>query len=194
MHSSDHEHEKLLIHRLQKGDEKAFESLYNLYWEKLVVIAYHRVGSLETAKELVQDVFTNLWRRREHLEVRTTFAAYIQTALKYTILDHIRSLKVKDKYVESIKNSKTDSDNATLELIAYHELDRFLEHEISKLPEKCQQIFRLSRVDQLSIREIAEQLQISPKTVENQISKALKVLRSSIQEFTTCLLLIIFSY
>ena len=193
MQSSDHEQEKLLIYRLQKGDEKAFESLYNLYWEKLIATAYHRVGSLETAKELVQDIFTNLWRRREHLEVRTTFAAYIQTAMKYAILDHIRSLKVKDKYVESIKNTQTDSDNATIELIAYHELDHFLEQEISKLPEKCQQIFRLSRVDQLSTREIAEQLHISPKTVENQISKALKVLRSSIQEFTTCLLLIIFS-
>jgi len=190
MRNIDHEGEKYLIKLVQRGDEKAFETLYNMYWEKLIAIAFHKVGCLEISKELVQDVFTNLWKRREHLQIRTTFAAYIKTALKYTVLDHIRSCKVKDRYVESIQNFSIDKDNSTLELIAYNELDHFLKQEISKLPEKCQQIFKLSRVNQLSTKEIAEHLQISPKTVENQISKALRILRSNIQEFTTYLLLI----
>lgn len=194
MKNVNHEHEKHLISLVQKGDEKAFETLYNKYWEKLTGIAHHKVGCLDTSKELVQDVFTDLWKRREHLQIRTSFAAYIMTAMKYAVLDHIRSCKVKDRYVEAIKNFSTDNDSSTIELVAYNELDHFLKHEISKLPGKCQQIFKLSRVNQLSTAEIAEQLQISPKTVENQISKALKILRTNIQEFTSYLLFVIFYF
>lgn len=182
--------ERSLTHLLQQGDEEAFELLYNRYWEKLLTVAYHRTGSMETAKELVQDVFTNLWRRRNHLNIKTTFAAYIFSAMKYTILDHIRSQAVKEKYAEVIKKTKLGTDNTTLDFIAYRELNSILEKEINKLPEKCRMVFRLSRVEHYSTKEIAEKLQISPKTVENQLTKALKVLRANMQEFTTFLALL----
>ena len=148
---------------------------------------------METAKEIVQDVFTDLWRRRKHLEISTSFAAYIRMAIKYTILDHIRNSKVKEKYVEAIRSAQTERDDATIEKIAYRELDHFLKLEIAKLPTKCRQVFKFSRIEQLTNREIAARLHISHKTAENQITKALRVLRSSIQEFTTCLLLFLFS-
>jgi RNA polymerase sigma-70 factor (ECF subfamily) len=182
--------ERTLTHLLQQGDEEAFELLYNRYWEKLLTVAYHRTGSMETAKELVQDVFTNLWRRRNHLNIKTTFAAYIFSAMKYTILDHIRSQAVKEKYAEAIKKTALGTDNTTLDFIAYRELNSILEKEINKLPEKCRMVFRLSRVEHYSTKEIAEKLQISPKTVENQLTKALKVLRANMQEFTTFLALL----
>ena len=182
--------ERTLTHLLQQGDEEAFEMLYNRYWENLLTVAYHRTGSMETAKELVQDVFTNLWRRRNHLNIKTTFAAYIFSAMKYTILDHIRSQMVKEKYAEAIKKTELRTENTTLDFIAYRELNSILEKEINKLPEKCRMVFRLSRVEHYSTKEIAEKLQISPKTVENQLTKALKVLRANMQEFTTFLTLL----
>ena len=183
--------ERTLTHLLQQGDEEAFELLYNRYWEKLLTVAYHRTGSMETAKELVQDVFTNLWRRRNHLNIKTTFAAYIFSAMKYTILDYIRSQAVKEKYAEAIKKTALGTDNTTIDFIAYRELNSILEKEINKLPEKCRMVFRLSRVEHYSTKEIAEKLQISPKTVENQLTKALKVLRANMQEFTTFLALLV---
>lgn len=181
--------ERSLIHLLQQGDEEAFEMLYNRHWEKLLTAAYHRTGSMETAKELVQDVFANLWRRRNRLNIKTTFAAYIFSAMKYTVLDHIRSQAVKERYVKAIKKTAQETDNATLDFIAYKELNTLLEKEVNKLPEKCRMVFRLSRMEHYSTKEIAEKLQISPKTVENQLTKALKVLRTNLQEFTTFLAL-----
>lgn len=184
--------ESTLILLLRQGDEEAFEVLYNRYWEKLLTIAYHRIGSMEVAKELVQDVFTNLWRRRQQLTIQTTFGAYIFSAMKYTILDHIRAQAVKEKYIAAIKTAVQYADNSTVDFIAYEELNHTLEQEIRKLPEKCRMVFRLSRIEHYSTKEIAEKLQISPKTVENQITKALKLLRVNLREFTT-LLVFLFS-
>nr|WKN37255.1 RNA polymerase sigma-70 factor [Tunicatimonas sp. TK19036] len=180
-----------LVHLLQQSDEQAFELLYNRYWEKLLTIAYHRTGCMETAKELVQDVFANLWKRRDSLRIKTTFAAYIFTAMRYTILDHIRSQAVQKKYIEAIKQTALETDNSTLNFIAYQELTGVLEQEISKLPEKCRIIFRMSRIEHYSTREIAERLDISPKTVENQLTKALKIIRTNLEEFTVLLALIL---
>ncbi len=179
-----------LVLLLRQGDEEAFEFLYNRYWEKLLTVAYHRIGSMDVAKELVQDVFANLWRRRQQLTIKTTFAAYIFSAMKYTILDYIRAQAVKEKYVDAIKKSARQTDNTTLDILAYEELNRTLEQEISKLPEKCQRVFRLSRIEHFSNKEIAQKLQISPKTVENQITKALKFLRVNMREFTTFFILL----
>lgn len=184
MHRKETYDENVLISQLRQGDEVAFERLYNRYWEKLLTLAYHRTGSMETAKELLQEVFANLWRRREQLHIQTTFAAYIFSAMKYTILDFIRSQAVKEKYIEAIKKTAIESDNSTIHLMAYDELSTIIEKEICKLPEKCQQVFRLSRMEHYSNKEIAEKLHISPKTVENQITKALRVLRANLQEFT----------
>lgn len=186
--------EILLTHLLQQGDEAAFETLYNRYWEKLLTVAYYRTGSMEIAKELVQDVFANLWRRKEQINIKTTFASYIFSAMKYTVLDYTRAQAVREKYVEAIKKSVLETDNTTIDLIAYQELNNVLEEEIDKLPEKCRMVFRLSRIEHYSTKEIAKKLHISPKTVENQITKALKVLRTNLQEFTTFLaLLLLFS-
>ena len=183
--------EDLLIQLLQKSDEQAFETLYNRYWEKLLTIAYHRTGSIETAKELVQDVFANLWKRRDTLRIKTTFAGYIYTAMRYTILDHIRSQAIQEKYIEAIRHTALETDNSTLNFIAYQELTGVLEQEISKLPERCRAVFRMSRIDHYSTKEIAEKLHISPKTVENQLTKALKILRTNLEEFTVLLALVL---
>ena len=181
-----------LLCLFQGGNEAAFELLYNRYWEQMLTIAYYRVGCLETAKELVQDVFANLWQRREKLAIRTTFATYLSSAMRYAVLDYIRSQAVKEKYVTAIKKTVQGANNTTLESIEYQELTQVLNQEISKLPIKCQTVFKLSRIDHHSNKEIAEQLKISPKTVENHLTKALKVLRINLQEFMIFLLALIF--
>ncbi|WKN42621.1 RNA polymerase sigma-70 factor [Tunicatimonas pelagia] len=181
-----------LLCLFQQGSEAAFEVLYNRYWERMLTIAYYRIGCVETAKGLVQDVFANLWQRREQLAIKTTFVIYLSSAMRYAVLDHIRSQVVQEKYVAAIKKAAQQVDDTTLESIEYRELTQVLNQEIGKLPAKCQTVFRLSRVDHHSNQEIAKQLNISPKTVENHLTKALKILRISLQEFMVFLLSIIF--
>ena len=172
-----------LLDQLRQGDEKAFATLYHTHWQSLLNTATHRLGTVETAQEVVQDVFASIWQRRETLLVTTSVAAYLHTALKYKVLDYLRSQKVKDQYIQAIKQKATIHSNSTAETVALHELDQALHQGINQLPEKCRLIFNLSRFEHHSTQEIASELRISPKTVENQIGKALRLLRVSMKEF-----------
>ena len=182
-----------LLDKIKRGDEKAFEKLYHTYWQPLLSAAIHRLGSREIACEIIQDVFASLWQRRQELRITTGFAAYLHTALKYKVLDHIRSQKVRDRYVSEIKRVVVPFHNTTAETIAYQETNNALHRKISQLPEKCRLIFNLSRFEHLSTREIADRLHISPKTVENQIGKALRLLRLSMKEFLSTLIFLLIS-
>ena len=183
----------LLLDEIKQGDEKAFEKLYNTYWQSLLNAAIHRLGSQEIACEIIQDVFASLWQRRQELRITTSFSAYLHTALKYKVLDYIRSQRVRDRYVSEIKRVAVPFHNVTAETIAYRETNNVLHKKISQLPEKCRLIFNLSRFEHLSTREIADRLQISPKTVENQIGKALRLLRLSMKEFLSALIFLLTS-
>lgn len=173
--------EKVLI-LLREGNEKAFDCLYRRYRDKLVSIANRRIRSKELAEELVQDVFVNVWQKRESIHLRHTFFAYIYTAVKYKILDHISSLKVKERYIDEMGKFLDASLNVTELEIDFNELDYHLNKNISDLPEKCQEAFRLSRFESYSIKEIAEKLDISQDTAKYHIAQALKKLRKGLKE------------
>lgn len=175
----------VLIARLKEGNREAFEELYNRYWERLFIMAANRLGSREAAWEIVQDLFVDLWQRRESLSVKSSFSAYIHTSLKYSILDFIRSQKVKEKYIEAIRKTASAQTNSTFEHITFNELNEAIQKEIANLPERCRLAFRMHRFENYSSREIASKLNISTRTVEHQIGKALKVLRSNLKEYLT---------
>jgi len=171
-----------VIALLKEGDEKAFDCLYKRYRNKLVAIAYHRIKSKETAEELVQDVFVNIWQKRFTLAIHHTFFSYVYTAVKYKVFDHISSLKVKDRYVEEMSRFSEKALNVTELEIEFNELDYHLNKSISDLPEKCKEAFRLSRFENYSIKEIAEELKISPDTAKYHIAHALKKLRERLRQ------------
>lgn len=183
--------DELLFEALKQGDEKAFEQLYDRYWEKLLSAAFYRVHDLEVAKELVQDIFANLWRRRTQTHLSSSFTAYIHTAMRYSVLDHIRQLKRSEKYVIAIKESLAEETSQTHDTVAYREFANVLDAEVNKLPQRCRQVFHLSRFEACTTKEIAEHMQISPKTVENQLTKALRLLRSNLREYSPYLYLVI---
>lgn len=177
--------DKILIERLKKGDKKAFEQIYDRYWQQLFIAANNRLRSEETAKEIVQELFINLWQRKKELSINHTFAAYIHTALRYSILDFIRSQKVKERYIEAIKKTAESHSNSTNDLVYYNDLRNRLNQEVNKLPERCRVAFQLNRFEHYTSKEIAKKMNISSKTVDNQIGKALKILRTNLKEYLT---------
>jgi RNA polymerase sigma-70 factor (family 1) len=177
---SDLSDEKLLS-LLKDGREEAFDYLYFRYRNKLISIAYNRLRSKEAAEELVQDVFADIWQKRQTLQIRNNLSSYLCTAIKYAVLDHIRSQKTKDSYVaEMMKATESTSPSAEQE-INFSELDFHLNKSIDALPEKCREVFTLSRFENYSVREIAEKLNISPETAKYHIAHALKTLRVSLK-------------
>lgn len=181
----------LLLDRLRRGDHRSIEILFHQYWEPLYATAVSRLQHPAEAQDVVQSLFTDLWQRREQLNVKTSLKAYLYTALKYTILDHIRTRVVREKYVQAIQHVASTSYNSTAETVAYRELERKVDQGISSLPERCRQVFRMRRLEHHSVKEIANTLGISPKTVENQLTKATKVLRVHLKEYIAIFLLIV---
>ncbi|WP_176851985.1 RNA polymerase sigma-70 factor [Mucilaginibacter sp. OK268] len=169
---------------MKKGNIAAFEEIYRLYWSGLYSYAYNILRNKVVCEEIVQEIFLSLWNKRHELKITHSLKAYLFTAIKFQTLNYIKSEKVKRHYAESYSNfEKIFFDNSNEENIYLSDLKLKVEKEVSKLPEKCQQIYRLSRDKHQSIKNIADLLNISHKTVENQLTKALKYLRSSLGDF-----------
>ena len=168
-----------LLHAMKEDDTVAFRALYDKYWEPIYLKACQRVDK-DTAKDLVQEVMTTLWRRRKdiHASADGGIDRYLFTAIKYRVISHYAYS------AEEIRNSDLFdvlSDNSSWNTIETKELNEFIESEISRLPPRMQQVFRMSREDDHSIADIAHELKLSEQTVKNQLTEALKRLRGSIQ-------------
>lgn len=153
----------------------AFEEIYNRYWNKLYSAAYKRVQSKEVSEELVQDLFTSLWLNRKTVNVHTSLAAYLFTSVRYLVLNHVQKEMVRASYKESLQLNRVD--NSTEETVLLNDLVLNLNAAVEQLPVKCKSVFELSRKEYKSNKEIAAELGISEKTVENQLTKALRRLR-----------------
>ncbi|HEX6226231.1 MAG TPA: RNA polymerase sigma-70 factor [Chryseolinea sp.] len=171
-----------LLRLLKQQELGAFEEIYLRYWKRLYSAAYRRVQSREISEELVQDIFTSLWSNRLDLKIEI-LSAYLHSAIKYKVINHLEREMSRRVYTEAQANALVAMENSTEETIYLNELNRALETEIKKLPPKRQQIFKLSRQEHLSIKQVASHLGISEKTAENQLGKALKVLKVNLKHF-----------
>jgi len=173
---------------LLKHDDDAFKIIYHKYSTKLYQSAYNIIRDREACEDIIQELFMEVWLKRKSIKINTSLKSYLFISVKNRVLMKLRSQKItlgEDAMEFLIDNYATD--NMTEE----RSLKKFLAQEVDRLPEKCAEIFRLSRNEQLSNKEIAESLNISVKTVENQISIAIKRLRNSMSEvlsFTIILL------
>jgi RNA polymerase sigma-70 factor (family 1) len=182
MESIAHSTDEFLVERLSQSDRQAFEEIYLKYWEKLYSSVYKRVRNGEVAEEIVQDFFVYLWEKRNALVIHTSFEAYIHTAVRYQVLNYLQKELTRNNYKSTLITAERYS-NDTLDQVYLNELNKIIEHEIGQLPDKCQHVFRLSRQENLTIKEIAERLSISTKTVENHLTKALKILRINLKDY-----------
>ncbi len=172
---------------LKMDDKQAFTELYNRYWKKLFVIAANRISNLEDAEEIVQDIFTALWRRRESLVLTSDLANYLAVSVKYRVIKMLDKYYHHRRYIDSLVVDE-QIDDSTREWLAFDELRDELAKYVQQLPEKCRLVFQLSREKGYSQKQIAETLQISEKTVEAHLGKAFKTLRSKLTGFMITLL------
>lgn len=165
---------------LSRGDEGAFAQIYERFWLPLHRMAYQKTGSKETAEELVQDLFLRLWQRRESLSI-DNLPRYLFAALKFSIIDWIESKAVHERFVAySQAFSEVTSNDAEGEL-ALQDLTKTVDLALITLPEKTQDVFRLSRYGQLTIPEIAARLGLSDKAVEYHLTRALGLVRAHLR-------------
>lgn len=176
-----------LLSLLKKDDQAAFTELYNRYWKRLFVTASYRLDNLGEAEEIVQDIFASLWKRRYELTINTDLSRYLAISVKYRVIKTLDKHYSKRCYIESFAFAK-QVDNSTEEKLSFDELKDELEKYVCQLPERCQLVFRLSREEGLTQKQIAETLQISEKTVETHLGKAFKILRIKLANFMTFLL------
>lgn len=182
-HQDDHQ----ILFRLREGDREAFEQLYRKYWRDLFNSAYKRLLLREEAEEIIQDLFVQLWVKRELLVITSTLEAYLFGALRYSIYNFIRNRKVQQAYLDHLAHSSEIDQNYIEDSLYYEELTEALAKSIEKLPEKYKKVYLLSRYENFTYREIAKHLNIPLDTVEKHMGKALKLLRDSLRDFAVIL-------
>ena len=170
------EDERALFARLATGDEEAFDAIFRAWYPPLVRIAEGIVRERAVAEEVVQDVLLEVWRRREVLGNEESPRAYLIRAARNRALNHVRHLRVQQKSAPYIGGRDADAPEGMSRLVEA-ELDSAVRDAVAGLPPRCREVFELSRVHGLSYAEIARSLEISVKTVEAQMGKALRVLR-----------------
>lgn len=163
--------------QINKGNKAAFEKMFLAYFEPLSKFAWRFVKSSHVAQELVQDVFLNIWENRTSLDARKNIKSYLYYAVRNEALNYIRDQETAKKYNEQIGWLKSVPVTQMHDFDEESEFVQQAKQAIKDLPEGARLIYKLNRKDGLTYREIAEVLEISPKTVESQMGRALKILR-----------------
>ncbi|MDP3469045.1 MAG: RNA polymerase sigma-70 factor [Daejeonella sp.] len=169
-----------LLDLLRSGDRSAFAEIYNRYWKNIFTVASNKIGQLEEAEEIVQDIFISLWNRREEIVITSSLNAYLSVSAKYRVIKILAKRNQYNKYAVHSQNVIPLMANSTDDWYEFVELRSRLEILVANLPEKCRLVYKASREDGYSQKQIAEEFGISEKTVEAHISKALKSLRTGL--------------
>ena len=190
----------LIIKQLQDGNEKVFEQIVREYWPRMFKFALIYTQNNETSQELVQDTFLVLWNNRAILKDNTNLITYLMIVLRNKCLNLLEQTRIRQLYIEEI-DDETIYQRANLyvlqdeasQIVESEDLHKAIERALSKLPDKTREIFMLSRYDGLKNQQIAETKNISQKTVEYHISKALQILKEELpQEYWIWIFLIRF--
>jgi len=173
-----------LLKLIEKGNEIAFSEFFDRHWEPLLDVALKILKDAKYAEDCVQEVFTDFWNKKSY-PIQNP-GGYLHQAIKYKCIDHIRKRRIPLEALDHIQFIK----GAVMpdQLIEYEEMHQLLDQSIKELPNQCERIFRMSRFEQMSNKEIAEQLNLSVRTVESHIAHAIKLIRLKLGSAATLLL------
>lgn len=172
-----------LVDLLKKGDKIALKEVYDRYWYALYTQAFNLVSNEDAAKDVVQELYISLWEKISEKEI-DDLKAYLFQALKFRSFMLLRKRYTSQKHLDRIKAISSKWEYATEQAVNLSETDQLIKESVSKLPRRCREVFELSRFEHFTNEQIAERMDISVKTVENQMTKAIKLLRAALKDVT----------
>lgn len=179
--------DRQLLVLLQQDQEPALAEIYGRYWSKLYLQAYNVIRDRQIAEDIVQEVIVQLWIKRSVNEI-TSLNAWLYTCVKYQVFKALPLARAKVNTLQAPSAFVADTDS----LLLAKDFQRQLDEAVARLPAKCRDVFNLSRKDQLSTKEVALRLGISPKTVENQLTIALRRIRFALDSQPLLIFLLLF--
>lgn len=182
-------YEKDLIVRLKYGDQTAFELLFHFYYPGLVLFSTQFTADRNEAEEIVQDFFVRFWQRHDQISLTDSLKSFFFLSVKNSSLNFLKHKKVEEKYIRKMTEMADRHLAYDPDLYVDSELQEKVKQAIDLLPEKCREVFVMSRLRGMRNDDIATELNISKRTVETQISKALKVLRVELKDYVALLIL-----
>lgn len=165
-------------------DEDSFKEIYNLYWEKVFSVCYTNLGEPEVAKGMVQEIFKSLWERKAELEINQSVEKYLLRSAKFKVFEHFRNKKIREQHHENMIAGQATSFNYTENEVMAGSLRERIASLVETLPAQCRKVFKMSREQGLSNKEIATDLLISERAVEYHISRAVTSLKSHLSEYS----------
>ncbi len=176
--------EQQMLSALRFGNEEALRMIFNSHYPLLLTDIYRLIPDESTCEDLAQELFVDLWNKRENIDIHTSLRAYLRRAAVNKSLNYIKTQKRFQFDDSDVLVKIADPSEQEMHIKETQEsLEKVLHTAIDTLPEKCRLVFNLSRFEQLSHKEIAEKLGISVKTIENQITKAMKILRDALSQY-----------
>jgi RNA polymerase sigma-70 factor (ECF subfamily) len=185
-----------LARDLRNGNERAFVSLFRIYFPRLCNFASVYISDRSAAKDIAQGVFMKLWESRHQLKDETSIPAYLTTITRNSCLDYLKHQQIEFRYQKKILQQEEIELNYNalkrldIDMVDYDEIKNIVERTISQLPPQCQQVFRMSRYGNCSNAEIAEKLGVTPKAVEANITRALKILRQKLKDYLSIMIIL----
>lgn len=167
-----------LLDEIRLDSQEAFKALFDRYYQKMCYAGYRTYSDQHKVKDFAQEIFCDLWNKRKTLKITSSLNAYLSRAMRNKAIDYIRAQRLNFDEGEAVKNLRIDEDPTS-----FSELQGVVQATVDNLPERCRIVFNLSRTEGLSHKEISSKLGISTKTIENQITKALKALRTNIARY-----------
>lgn len=182
--------DKTVLEKLKYGDSKAFESVFNVWYEPLVNFANEYISDLEWAKNIVQSIYMRLWEKHNLVDPDSNLKSYLYMSTRNACLSHLRHIRVENAYFEkAIRNIEDHQLNyealeeLNIEQIDFTKLERRIQETIDSLPDRCREVFILSRYNEMKNKEIALKLDITVKAVEANITRALTKLRENTKDY-----------
>jgi RNA polymerase sigma-70 factor, ECF subfamily len=179
--------------QINDGNIETFKSLYDTYYTCLLLYANSIINDIELSKDILQDIFLKLWEKRKEFSIKFSLKSYLYTAVRNSCMDHLKHLKVEKKYVDhSLVELKEKELTFFSELFIHpgeDDFEKYLDEIntiIEELPEQCRKIFKLSRFEGMKNSEVSRHLNLSTRTVDTQIYRALKTIRQKLNKYFPC--------
>ena len=175
--------ERILLEKLKKGDQTAFSYIFSAYYRDLVLFAITFTNNKDSSEEIVQAVFVKFWEDRQNINISKSIKSYLLKSVQNKSIDWLRHLKVRNKFHNDLVDNTVVFENNTENYFLRSELEQKIETILSQLPEEIVETFRMNRFEGMKYHEIAEKLNVSIRTVEVRMGKALHLLREQLKDY-----------